>query len=60
MLVYVPQGHVVLVYVGGELRQVLEAGVGYVAQVDGLSLHYVDLQAAAGAPHEAAAPEALH
>lgn len=30
MLVYVPQGYVALVYAGGQLRDVVEAGVGVV------------------------------
>ena len=59
MLVYVPQYHVALVYVGAELRSVLEAGVHCLAPVDGMSVHYVDLQAA-GAAHSAEASEAVH
>ena len=60
MLIYVPQYHVALVYVGAELRAVLEAGVNHVAPADGMTVHYVDLHAGAGAPHGAEAPEAVH
>jgi hypothetical protein len=60
MLVYVAQYHVALVYVGSELRTVLEGGVHCVAPVDGMTVHYVDLQATACAPHGAEAPEAVH
>lgn len=60
MLVYVPQLYVALMYVGSELRAVLETGVCYVAPVDGLTVHYVDLQAAAGAPQDTEALEAVH
>jgi hypothetical protein len=60
MLIYVPHYHVALVYVGAELRAVLEAGVNHVAPADGMTVHYVDLHAAAGAPHGAEAPEAVH
>lgn len=41
MLVYVPQGYVVLVYQGGQLRDVVEAGVGVVEA--GAQLQYVYL-----------------
>jgi hypothetical protein len=46
MLVYVPLSHVALVYAGGALRAVLEAGVGVVPRYAGelLSVDYVDLQ----------------
>ena len=60
MLVYVPHYYVALVYVGAELRSVLEAGVHGLAPLDGMSLHYVDLQAPPCAPHGAEAPEAVH
>jgi hypothetical protein len=60
MLVYVPQYHVALVYVGAELRTVLETGVSCLAPLDGMIVHYVDLHAAAGAPDGAEAPEAVH
>ena len=60
MLIYVPPYHVALVYVGAELRAVLEAGVNHVAPADGMTVHYVDLHAAAGASHGAEAPEAVH
>jgi len=60
MLIYVPHYHVALVYVGAELRAVLEVGVNHVAPADGMTVHYVDLHAAAGAPHGAEAPEAVH
>jgi hypothetical protein len=60
MLVYVPQYHVALVYVGAELRTVLEAGLSCLAPLDGMSVHYVDLQAAPCAPHCAEALEAVH
>lgn len=45
-------------YVGAELRAVLETGVNYVAPADGMTVHYVDLHAAVGAPHGAEAPKA--
>ena len=60
MLVYVLQYQVALVYVGAELRTVLEAGVHCLAPVDGMSVHYVDLQAPPCAPHGAAVPKAVH
>jgi hypothetical protein len=44
MLIYVPQSYVALVYAGGELRAVVEAGVGFVPQSDGLEVRYVYLQ----------------
>lgn len=51
MLVYVPQGYVALVYEGGRLRDVLEAGVGEVGA--GLELQYVYVQPApVGQPDE--------
>lgn len=59
MLVYVPQSYVALVYVGDELRGVLEAGLSGVAPVEGLVVHYVDLLAA-GAPQEAEALAVVH
>lgn len=59
MLVYVPQFFVVLVYVGAELHDVLEAGVSCVAPVEGITLHYVDLHAAA-LEQGAVALEAMH
>ena len=60
MLIYVPPYHVALVYVGSELHTVLETGVSYLAPADGMTVHYVDLLAAAGAPHGGEAPEVLH
>jgi hypothetical protein len=60
MLLYVPYGYVALVYLGSELRDVLEAGVADVAPLDGLTVHYVDLQAAASAPQDGAALELMH
>jgi hypothetical protein len=51
MLVYVPQYHVALVYVGAELRTVLETGVSCLAPLDGMTVHYVDLHAATEAVH---------
>jgi hypothetical protein len=59
MLVYVPQLYVALVYVGSELRAVLESGVNYVAPLEGMTVHYVDLQAAA-APQATEAVDAVH
>ena len=44
MLVHVPLGYVALVYEGGVLRTVLEAGVGFVAGTGKLEVQYVDLQ----------------
>jgi hypothetical protein len=44
MLIYVPQSYVALVYAGGELRAVVEAGVGFVPHSDGLEVRYVYLQ----------------
>ena len=44
MLVYVPQGYVALVYDGGALYAVVEAGVGFVASAGrNLQVQYVDL-----------------
>jgi hypothetical protein len=59
MLVYVPQLYVALVYVGSELRAVLESGVNYLAPLEGMSLQYVDLRAAA-APQQTEAVDAVH
>jgi hypothetical protein len=36
MLVFVPQSYIALVYAGGELRAVVEAGVGFVPHSQGL------------------------
>ena len=44
MLIYVPQSYVALVYAGGELRAVVEAGVGFVPHSEGLEVRYVYLQ----------------
>ena len=45
MLVFVPQGYVALVYEGGLLVTVVEAGVGVVARTGAeLQVQYVDLQ----------------
>ena len=44
MLIYVPQSYVSLVYAGGELRAVVEAGVGFVPHSEGLEVRYVYLQ----------------
>lgn len=60
MLVHVPQGCVALVYVGSELRGVLEAGVSCLVQVEGMSLHYVALPVATEAPQDDFAPESVH
>jgi hypothetical protein len=46
MLLFVPQGYVALVYEGGALRAVVEAGVGFVARTGReLQVQFVDLQA---------------
>ena len=45
MLLFVPQGYVALVYEGGALRAVVEAGVGFVARTGReLQVQFVDLQ----------------
>jgi hypothetical protein len=54
MLVFVPQSYIALVYAGGELRAVVEAGVGFVPHSQGLEVHYVYLQV------EAVEPETVH
>jgi hypothetical protein len=65
MLILVPQSYIALVYAGGELRAVLEAGVGFVPHAEGLQVQYVYLY-----PHvpyveneeavEAVQPETVH
>jgi regulator of protease activity HflC (stomatin/prohibitin superfamily) len=59
VLVVVPQGFVVLVFVGGKLQDVLEQpGVAFVARPAGeLQLQFVDLRPQEGAA--AAEPEEL-
>ena len=44
MLVYVPQGYVALVYERGELRSLLESGVGVVSNAGMAEVKYVYLQ----------------
>jgi hypothetical protein len=44
MLVFVPQGFVALVYEGGALRAVIEAGVGVVARAEKVQVQFVNLQ----------------
>jgi len=68
MLVYVPQSDIALVYAGGELRAVVEAGVGFVPHSEGLQVHYVYLQPQPPVPYvedegeaaEAVQPETMH
>jgi hypothetical protein len=50
MLIFVPQSYIALVYAGGELRAVVEAGVGFVPHSHGLEVHYVYLQVGAVQP----------
>ena len=57
MLVYVPQCYVALVYAGGELRAVLEAGVGFVPHSEGLQVRYVYLLPHMEYPEDAEANE---
>ncbi len=54
MLIFVPQSFIALVYAGGELRAVVEAGVGFVPDSGDLQVHYVYL------PVEAVEPETVH
>ena len=44
MLVFVPPGFVALVFAGGKLLDVVEAGVGVVERVGELQVQFVDLQ----------------
>jgi hypothetical protein len=68
MLIYVPQSYIALVYAGGELRAVLEAGVGFVPHSEGLRVQYVYLQPQPQVPYfedeeeavETVQPETVH
>jgi hypothetical protein len=59
MLIYVPQSYVALVYAGGELRAVVEAGVGFVLHSEGLEVRYVYLQPQAQYSEDMEADEAV-
>ena len=68
MLIFVPQSYIALVYAGGELRAVVEAGVGFVPHSGDLQVHYVYLQPQPAVPYvededeavEAVQPETMH
>lgn len=68
MLIFVPQSYIALVYAGGELRAVLEAGVGFVPYRGQLEVRYVYLQPQPQVPYfeddeeavEAVQPETVH
>jgi hypothetical protein len=68
MLIFVPQFYIALVYAGGELRAVVEAGVGFVPHSGGLQVQYVYLQPQPAVAHvededqalEAVQPETMH
>ena len=45
MLVYVPKDYVALLYVGGQLRTVVEAGVGLVPPMAQVQYVYLEPQA---------------
>ena len=55
MLVYVPQDYVALVYEGGELRAVVEAGVGVVPSQAQVQYVYLEPQPQTSEEAQAAA-----
>lgn len=68
MLIFVPQSYIALVYAGGELRAVVEAGVGFVPYSGDLQVQYVYLQPQPAVPYvededeapEPVQPETMH